>query len=100
MFVGRAFISAPHGQLEAIYKPVEAAQRVALVLHPHPLYGGTMHNKVVARAANALETAGYATLRFNFRDVENSTAPPTTAPPASAPATGSEAPRLPVITAV
>jgi uncharacterized protein len=73
MFVGRVFIPAPHGQLEAIYKPVEAAQRVALVLHPHPLYGGTMHNKVVARAAKALETAGYATLRFNFRGVENST---------------------------
>ncbi len=37
--------------------------------HPHPLHGGTMHNKVVYRAAQALTRAGYATLRFNFRGV-------------------------------
>jgi alpha/beta superfamily hydrolase len=70
MFVGRTLIPAPHGQLEAIYRPAsERAERVALVLHPHPLYGGTMHNKVVAHTARALEAAGFVTLRFNFRGV-------------------------------
>jgi len=45
---------------------------VALVLHPHPLGGGTMHNKVVFRAAGALNNAGLATLRINFRGVGQS----------------------------
>src|SRR5215510_5593361 len=72
MFVGRVLIPAPHGELEGIYKPVDAAERVALVLHPHPLYGGTMHNKVVYRVAKSLEAAGIVTLRFNFRGVEGS----------------------------
>jgi uncharacterized protein len=46
---------------------------VALVLHPHPLGGGTMHNKVVFRAASALNDAGLITLRINFRGVGHST---------------------------
>jgi alpha/beta superfamily hydrolase len=51
-FAGRMIIPAPHGQLEAIYRPSSAAaERVALVLHPHPLYGGTMHNTVVFHTA-------------------------------------------------
>ncbi len=41
----------------------------AVVAHPHPLHGGTLHNKVVYRAAQALAGAGYATLRFDFRGV-------------------------------
>lgn len=45
---------------------------VALVLHPHPLGGGTMHNKVVFRAATALNDAGLITLRINFRGVGQS----------------------------
>ena len=45
----------------------------ALVLHPHPLFGGTMHNKVVFRAAAALNDAGLAVLRINFRGVGQST---------------------------
>ena len=74
MFVGRTIIPAPHGQLEAIYHPsTEQAERVALVLHPHPLYGGTMHNKVAVHMAKALEAVGYVTLRFNFRGVGEST---------------------------
>ena len=71
---GNLFIPAPHGQLEAIYRPENhLAERVALVLHPHPMGGGTMHNKVVFRAARALFNAGFEVLRFNFRGVGNST---------------------------
>ena len=72
---GNLFISTDHGQLEAILKePRGSALRgVALVLHPHPLGGGTMHNKVVFRAASALNDAGLLTLRINFRGVGQST---------------------------
>ncbi|HMF57304.1 MAG TPA: alpha/beta fold hydrolase [Pyrinomonadaceae bacterium] len=72
---GNLFIPVPHGQLEAILKePHGAAVRgVALVLHPHPMGGGTMHNKVVFRAAAALTDAGLITLRVNFRGVGQST---------------------------
>jgi alpha/beta superfamily hydrolase len=44
----------------------------AVVCHPHPLHGGTMHNKVVFRAAKAAVQAGLPTLRFNFRGVGKS----------------------------
>jgi len=72
---GNLFIEATHGRLEAILKePREGEHRgVALVLHPHPLGGGTMHNKVVFRAASALNDAGLTTLRINFRGVGQST---------------------------
>jgi alpha/beta superfamily hydrolase len=72
---GNLFIPAPHGKLEAILKPprVEPARGVALVLHPHPLFGGTMHNKVVFRSAAALNDAGLVALRINFRGVGQST---------------------------
>jgi uncharacterized protein len=71
---GNLFIPAPHGRLEAILKePAETAKGVALVAHPHPLGGGTMHNKVVYRAAAGLVEAGLVTLRFNFRGVGLST---------------------------
>ena len=67
---GNLFIPATHGRLEAIYRPKSnQAERAALVLHPHPLHGGTMHNKVVFRAAKALNECGFETLRFNFRGV-------------------------------
>lgn len=71
---GNLFIPAPHGRVEAILKEAAGARRgVALVLHPHPLHGGTMHNKVVFRAARALGDAGVTTLRINFRGVGLST---------------------------
>ncbi len=72
---GNLFIPAPHGRLEAIWKEPRGAtpRGVALVLHPHPLHGGTMHNKVVFRTARGLEDAGLATLRVNFRGVGHST---------------------------
>ena len=44
----------------------------AVVCHPHPLYGGTMHNKVVYRLARGLRRAGIVVLRFNFRGVGRS----------------------------
>lgn len=71
---GNLLIPAQHGHLEAIYRPKSSdADRVALVLHPHPMGGGTMHNKVVFRAAKALQESGVETLRFNFRGVGQST---------------------------
>ncbi len=71
---GNLFIPASHGQLEAILKDPPSERRgVGLVCHPHPLGGGTMHNKVVFRAAAGLVDAGLTTLRFNFRGVGSST---------------------------
>jgi alpha/beta superfamily hydrolase len=72
---GNLFIPASHGRLEAILKEpgTEARRGAALVCHPHPLGGGTMHNKVVYRAAAGLTEAGLVTLRFNFRGVGLST---------------------------
>src|SRR6266481_6443967 len=72
---GNLFIPVEHGRLEAILKEPRAgpATGVALVLHPHPLFGGTMHNKVVFRAASALNDAGLIALRINFRGVGQST---------------------------
>jgi len=71
---GNLLLPVAHGQLEAILKqPRTTAKGVALVLHPHPLGGGTMHNKVVFRAAGALNDAGLITLRINFRGVGQST---------------------------
>lgn len=46
--------------------------RGVVISHPHPLYGGTMHNNVVRAISHAYEEEGYSTLRFNFRGVENS----------------------------
>ena len=71
---GNLIIPASHGHLEAIIKePAGQRRGVALVCHPHPLGGGTMHNKVVFRAAAGLVDAGLTTLRFNFRGVGDST---------------------------
>lgn len=66
-------IAGPAGPLEALWK--EAAGRAlgsAVFAHPHPLHGGTLHNRVVYRAVRALTEAGYHTLRFNFRGVGRS----------------------------
>lgn len=72
---GNLLIPVAHGKLEAILKEPRTGppKGVALVLHPHPLGGGTMHNKVVFRAATALQEAGLVTLRINFRGVGQST---------------------------
>jgi alpha/beta superfamily hydrolase len=67
-------LAGPAGALEAMFEePEESPPRVlALVCHPHPLYGGTMHNKVVYRLARGLRRSGAAVLRFNFRGVGTS----------------------------
>ena len=54
------------------WNPQVTPRHVALVCHPHPLFGGTMHNKVVYRAAKAALFSGLPTLRFNFRGAGNS----------------------------
>ncbi len=60
------------GRLEALYRDLQDPAAIAVVCHPHPLGGGTLHNKVVFRAARGLEAANVATLRFNFRGVGTS----------------------------
>jgi alpha/beta superfamily hydrolase len=61
------------GNLEALFWDISvdagAPRIAAVVCHPHPLYGGTMHNKVVYQAAKTLHHAGLPVLRFNFRGV-------------------------------
>jgi alpha/beta superfamily hydrolase len=61
-------LRGPVGRLEALYAPGRADARYAVVVaHPHPLFGGTMHNKVVYHAAKAFQQFGLPVLRFNFR---------------------------------
>lgn len=64
-------IPGPAGVLEAAFDLAEGPARaaIAVVCHPLPTEGGTMHNKVVTMAARALRESGVATLRFNFRGV-------------------------------
>jgi alpha/beta superfamily hydrolase len=68
------FIDGAAGTLECkLDLPAEAAPRgIALVAHPHPLYGGTMDNKVAQTLARAFVALGYASTRMNFRGVGNS----------------------------
>jgi len=65
------FIEGPAGRLEALLEEPEqgSPHLAAVVCHPHPLYGGTMHNKVVHRLARGLRRTGAVVLRFNFRGV-------------------------------
>ena len=64
-------LAGPAGKLEAMLEEPEHQEPVeaALVCHPHPLHGGTMHNKVVYRLARGLRKSGCVVLRFNFRGV-------------------------------
>jgi len=62
------FIDGAAGRLEALLNSgADDATHAALVCHPHPVYGGTMHNKVVFHAMKALNSFGFPVLRFNFR---------------------------------
>jgi uncharacterized protein len=61
-------LRGPAGKLEALLNiPARVASYAALVCHPHPLFGGTMHNKVVYNAMKTLLAHGVPVLRFNFR---------------------------------
>ncbi|HWF38383.1 MAG TPA: alpha/beta family hydrolase [Candidatus Acidoferrales bacterium] len=63
------FLEGKAGRLEAMLwtAPPSKQRLVAVVCHPHPLFGGTMHNKVVYQAAKALHRLDIPVLRFNFR---------------------------------
>jgi uncharacterized protein len=62
------FLDGPAGRLEALLNAgTETATHAALVCHPHPLFGGTLHNKVVFHTMKALNSFGFPVLRFNFR---------------------------------
>jgi alpha/beta superfamily hydrolase len=65
------FVPGPAGRLEALLEEPEeqAPTEAALVCHPHPQHGGTMHNKVVYRIARGLRRTGAVVLRFNYRGV-------------------------------
>jgi uncharacterized protein len=62
------FLDGPAGRLEALLNAgAPDAQYAAVVCHPHPLFGGTLHNKVAFHAMKALNGFGFPVLRFNFR---------------------------------
>lgn len=62
------FLDGPAGRLEALLNAgTDSATHTALVCHPHPLFGGTLHNKVVFHTMKALNSFGFPVLRFNFR---------------------------------
>jgi hypothetical protein len=62
------FLDGPAGGLEALLNSgAENATHSAVVCHPHPLFGGTLHNKVVFHTMKALNSFGFPVLRFNFR---------------------------------
>jgi alpha/beta superfamily hydrolase len=62
------FLDGPAGRLEALLNAgAENATHAAVVCHPHPLFGGTLHNKVVFHTMKALHSFGFPVLRFNFR---------------------------------
>jgi alpha/beta superfamily hydrolase len=65
------FLDGPAGRLEALLEEPEHGEprEAALVCHPHPQHGGTMHNKVVYRIARGLRRTGAVVLRFNYRGV-------------------------------
>jgi uncharacterized protein len=65
-------IAGPVGQLEILFTSPETPRAIALVCHPHPQQGGTMHNKVVQTLAKAFQELDFAVMRFNYRGVEKS----------------------------
>ncbi len=68
---GNIFFEGPAGRIEGIIKESDGpVSHCAIVCHPHPLYGGTMHNKVVFRIARSFQDAGFSVLRFNFRGTD------------------------------
>jgi alpha/beta superfamily hydrolase len=71
--VPEVFVNGPEGRLEGRYRPGGRPDSpIALVLHPHPQYGGTMNNKVVYTLYQAFGRYGFSVMRFNFRGVGRS----------------------------
>ena len=68
----RVLLDGPAGKIEVFVEPLEAPRGIALIAHPHPLFGGTADNKVVTTLARAFRELGYATLRPSFRGVGGS----------------------------
>jgi len=72
--LAHVMLEGPAGALEAVIQERHPGDHAitAVVCHPHPLYGGTLHNKVVHRVASTFHALGAAVLRFNFRGVGKS----------------------------
>ena len=69
----RLQLAGAAGRVQALRdEPPGTAQGVAVIAHPHPLFGGTMDNKVVQTIARAFVQAGWSAVRFNFRGVGES----------------------------
>jgi len=69
------YLEGPVGRLEALISGIKETHDesvVGIICHPHPLYQGTMHNKVVTTVIRAWQQLGFSTVRFNFRGVEGS----------------------------
>ena len=80
----RFFIDGEQGPLQAELQEAQADRPVLVMCHPHPLYGGSMHDAVLQTAATSAQTLGLGWLRFNFRGVGDSAG--THLPSAAAPA--------------
>src|SRR5213083_2207225 len=66
----RVFVAGPAGRIEcAVDSPEGSPRGYAVIAHPHPLFGGTMDNKVVQTLARAFVQCGFTAVRFNFRGV-------------------------------
>jgi len=70
--IRKLWIPGPAGRLEAALRVACPARGAAVVAHPHPAHGGTMHNPVVFHAERELFRSGFTTMRFNFRGVGES----------------------------
>jgi uncharacterized protein len=68
----KLWIEGPAGRLECALRVACPARAAAVLAHPHPQYGGTLHNPVIYHADRRLHEAGFTTLRFNFRGVGSS----------------------------
>ena len=72
----KSSFAGPAGMLEvARDEPASASRGVAVIAHPHPLFGGTLDNKVVQTLARAFTQAGWTAVRFNFRGIGGSEGP-------------------------
>lgn len=71
-FVRKLWIEGAAGRLECALRVARPARAAAVLAHPHPSHGGTLHNPVIFHADRALWNAGFSTLRFNFRGVGTS----------------------------